>query len=230
MMKHLIKRILSVILMFSVMISVILSVSSCNRRYDEEEVESEARDLLRKAELLNEIYYGNGIRYIDTDGSTGYYKQADTSHLEELGFTTLDGLMALTEQVYSEDYASVIYSTVLSSITDDSGLVRPTRYYQAYDEDTGAASHIMVYSAFEVMMKDSVVYDYNSLHATHSKKEKVYVSVMATVTNSDGESQEVEIIITMFEEEYGWRIDGPTYANYNPYQDLYNDLKDNDLK
>ena len=47
------------------------------------------------------------------------------------------------------------------------------------------------------------------------KKEKVFVTVDATVTGSGGESQHTEIIITLIEEDNGWRIDNPTYANYN---------------
>ena len=64
-------------------------------------------------------------------------------------------------------------------------------------------------------MKNSVIYDYDSITVTKAKKEKVYAKVNATVTNKDGASQSIEIVITLIEEESGWRIDNPTYANYS---------------
>ena len=80
------------------------------------------------------------------------------------------------------------------------------------------------------MMKDEIVYDYDSLKAVRSKKDKVYVTVEATVTKSDGRSQKTTVTITLVEEGDGWKIDNPTYANYNELKDRYDELNDKDLK
>jgi hypothetical protein len=208
----------------------LLTLSSCNRRYNEEEVVAAAQILLKDAEMLNNVYYGSGIEYYDSDEEKGYYRKANDNHLEKLGFSTIDELKTLTEKTYSAEYSSILYSTILSPMATDTSIIVPARYYQVYDEESGEPTHIMVYSKFIPMMKDKIEYDYSTLKATGSKKEKVYVTVEATVTREDGKSQKTTVTITLVEEESGWKIDNPTYANYNEYKDRYDELNNKDLK
>ena len=56
------------------------------------------------------------------------------------------------------------------------------------------------------------------------------MTVEATVTREDGKSQKTTVTITLVEEDEGWRIDNPTYANYNEAKDRYDELKDKDIK
>ncbi|MBQ7343528.1 MAG: hypothetical protein IJW53_02045 [Clostridia bacterium] len=223
------RKILTLFLIVIMTLSA-LTLSSCNRRYDEEEVIAATEILLKDAEMLNIVYYGSGIEYYDSDEEKGYYRKANDNHLESLGFSTIDELKALTEKTFSEEYSSILYSTILSPMTTDTSIVTPARYYQAYDEQTGEPTHLMVYSNFTLMMKDKIEYDYSTLKAVGSKKEKVYVTVEATVTREDGKSQRTTVTITLVEEESGWRIDNPTYANYNEYKDRYDELNNKDLK
>ncbi len=218
------KRILSALIVIATLISV-LSMSGCNRTYDEEEVLTAAKELLHEAEKLNYIYYGDGIDYFDAEEEgLGHYRKAVPAHLEELGFNTVDELRLMTEKVYSKSYSEHLFSTVLSSQKDGDIIVAMARYYQAYNEETGEPTDIMVYSKYNVIFKDKLEYDYDSLQIEGSKREKVYLTVNATVTNSEGKSQIAEITVTLFEEEDGWRIDNPTYANYSEYRDQYDDL------
>lgn len=222
------RKIIGVLLLITLIISV-LTMSSCNRKYDEAEVEEATRKLLKEAELLNKLYYGSGIKYFDSE-ENGYYKEADPSHLGELGFSDINGLKALTEKTFSDEYSNLIYTTILSAMTDGTSIISAARYYQAYDEETKEPTHIMVYSNFKPMFKDTLEYDYGSIRVEKSKKEKVFVSVNATVTTSEGKSQSVEITVILIEEEDGWKIDNPTYANYNELKDKYDELKNQDLK
>ena len=222
-------RALSLILAVLMLLSV-LTLTSCNRKYDEEEVLEAAKKLLKEAEVLNEIYYGSGIEYFDSEEEIGYYRKANPMHLEELGFSTIDELKKKTEQTFSAKYSETVYSTILSSMTDGDGIVSLARYYQAYDEETNQPTHIMVYSKFSLMLKSDIEYDYSTLTVVGSKKEKVEVTVEATLTNSEGQTQRTTISIMLVEEENGWRINNPTYANYNAYMDRYNELQDKDLK
>lgn len=227
-MKKVKTKIISAVLVILTLFSL-FSLTSCNRKFDEDEVEEITKKLLKEAEMLNKVYYGSGIRYHESDIGKGNYRRAEQSHLEELGFYTVSELMTLTEKTFSDSYSSLLYSTILSALTDDSTLVNIARYYQATDEETGE-SYMMVNSKFNVMFKDTLEYDFDSVRAEKSKKEKVYVSVDATVTNSEGKSQKVTITVTLVEEEDGWKIDGPTYANYNELSDKYDKLKDQEIK
>lgn len=228
-MKNVKDRIIS-LLLIAVTIVSLFTLSSCNRKYDEEEIIEVSKILLKDAEMLNIVYYGSGIEYFDDEDEKGYYRKANVNHLEELGFSTIDELKKLTDKTFSVGYSSELYSTILSSLATDISIVSPARYYQAYDEETGAPTHIMVYSNFTPMLKDSIVYDYDSLRVEGSKKEKVYVKIDATVTKADGKSQNTTVTVALVEEDNGWRIDNPTYANYNEYKDRYDELNNKDLK
>ena len=228
-MKNVKDRIIS-LLLITVTIVSLFTLSSCNRKYDEEEIIEVSKILLKDAEMLNIVYYGSGIEYFDDEDEKGYYRKANVNHLEELGFSTIDELKKLTDKTFSVGYSSELYSTILSSLATDISIVSPARYYQAYDEETGAPTHIMVYSNFTPMLKDSIVYDYDSLRVEGSKKEKVYVKIDATVTKADGKSQNTTVTVALVVEDDGWRIDNPTYANYNEYKDRYDELNNKDLK
>ena len=229
--RKIIIALLALIIIGALVAAIILGLSKCEagRDYDEDEVLEAVAPLLRDAELLNFVYYGSGVRYYDDSAATGYYREADKAHLEELGFSTIEELKALTEKTFSASYSELIYSTVLSSMTDGTSIISLARYYQATDAETGAPTHIMVQSKYTVLFKDSIAYDYNSFKVVGSKGEKVYVTVDATVTRADGATQKTTVTITLFEEEYGWRIDNPTYANYNENKDRYDQLKDQDI-
>ena len=228
-MKNYKRRILCAIITVLTLIPL-LTLTSCNRRYDESEVIEATKKLLKDAEMLNKVYYGSGIKYYDDNEEKGYYRKADSSHLDELGFSTIEELKALTEQTFSNEYSNLLYSTILSPIMTDTAVAKAARYYQAYDEKTKLPSHIMVYSKFTPMMKDQIEYDFDSITVNGAKKEKVYVSVDAIVTSVDGKSQRVTLTVMLVEGEDGWRIDNPTYANYNESKDRYDELKDQEIR
>ena len=228
-MKNVKNKIVSLLLVV-VALTSLFSFTSCNRNYNKDEVIAAAKTLLKDAEILNEVYYGNGIRYYDIEiENAGYYKRADDEHLKELGFTTVNELKALTEKTFSYSYSQNVFSTILIGLKEDGKVVSAARYYQYTNEETGE-SYIMVYTKHDVLFKDTISYDYDSLRVEKSKKENVYVKVDATVTNSEGASQTVTLTIVLIEEAGGWRLCNPTYANYNALNDRYNELENQNIK
>ena len=69
-------RKITAILLLAVTLTTLAFTTSCNRKYDEQEVVSEAKKLLKQAEMLNIVYFGAGISYVDSDENNGYYRQA----------------------------------------------------------------------------------------------------------------------------------------------------------
>ena len=220
------KKIITLILVFSLILSLSLGLSSCDREYDENEVREAAINLIEKSLFLNEIYWGEGIPYI-TSVSTALYCEANFLALSELGFYTVDELKKQTEEVFSKNYCEDIFSTSFSSIKDGEEIEFYARYYQKYeDEFQTVPISIMVYTRFENLLPDEVEYLYDTLTVTHSEKEVVYVKVQAKVTKDAEHSQIREMIIGLIEEENGWRIDTSTYLKYNDRQEEYEDLQD----
>ena len=219
------KRLLALALSVILAISLLISLPSCNRRYDEDEVIAAAEELLRGAEILNSVYYGKGIAYRTTGYSNGAYYEADPMHLKTLGFETIAELQVLTEKTFTDGYSIQIYDTLLSSVSDDDGLYHMARYYQHVDvDDPREPVCIMVYGGYKGIFDDNLTYDYSSLAVSGVNRERVYVTVNAEVRDDEGRSQTTEIRITLIEEDDGWRIDGPAWANYNSSQDRYDDL------
>ena len=215
--RNLIKRGLCLILATVMLVLGAVSLSGCDRDYNEGEVISAAGALLEKAEMLNQVYYGNGISYNTVGSSDGYYYQADNMHLQSLGFDTIDGLKRVTAETFTEGYSEELYSNYLAPITDGEYILGMARYYQLYEDQINKREPIciMVYSRYTPIMKDTVSYDYSSIRVSGVEKETVFVTVTATVTNSEGKSQSREIEFGLIEEESGWRIDSPTFANYS---------------
>lgn len=229
-MKRLLKRAFGAASAVLLLSSVLLSLISCNpdRSYDEGEVLSAASQLIKQSEILNTVYYGNGISYREAGYTNGAYSEADSFHLFALGFDTVEELKRLTEKTYTVGYSLQLYSTVLTSITDDDNLYTMARYYQQFDpDDPTKPICIMVYREYDHIFEDKLTYDYSTLRVSGVKGEKVYVTLNAEVESKKGDKQTVEIDVSLIEEESGWRIDGPTWANYNEDIGKYEDLNKN---
>ncbi len=216
-------KVISLVLIIASVMSC--SLISCDRSYDEAEVLASAKELLSRAELLNEVYYGGGINYITTGYIDGNYYEADPLHLAVLGFTTVEELRIMTENTFTLGYSEEIFGTKLSMIEDETGIQEMTRYFQKYDgKDFLDPVCIMVYSRAKRQLTGDIEYDYSTLRVTGVKGQTVYVTVTAAVTNAEGKTMDVDIEINLIEEDNGWRIDNPCYANYSELGDKYGEL------
>ena len=219
------KRIISFLLVLLTLLCSSLGLASCDRSYDEEGVKLAAVDLIKKSEILNEIYWGEGIPY--TSSSIAVYGEANIIALQELGFFTIEELKVKTKEVFSERYCDQIFTSSFSTISDGDEIEFYKRYYQKYaDEAQLEPECIMVYTKFENMLTDTVEYLYDTLEVTHSKRDLVYVKISVKVTNSKGEVKYRDKSIALYEEEYGWRLDSSTYMTNIDVAEEYEDLLD----
>lgn len=219
------KKIIALILA----VASVLSLASCDRSYNEEEVRAAAEELVEKAIVLNEIFYGKGIDFDrDENTSNGAYYEASSYYVRNIGIETVEDLKDMALGVFSEDYAELIFSTVLSPVTDDSYIYGMARYYQKTDAVTGENIAIMVYSEANVYLTDKMEYDYSSIEVTGSKGERVYFNISVKVTDSETDEEHIMTrSIALIEEEGGWRIDSPTYAQYSKSLEEYEEILNN---
>lgn len=218
-----------VILLTLVVIMSVFSIVSCNqvknREYDEKEVLAAAKALIEKSEILNELYYGKGIAYTDDMSlANGIYYPADEISVEKFGIETVEDIIALTRECFTVSLSNIIIGTKLQVVMDSSGNQSYVRYYQKYDTlDTTKPECIMVNKEAEVLLKDKVTYDYQTLSVKGAEGEVVKVTIAVTVENDAGEVQYKTLEIGLLEEADGWRIDTPTYTRYiddSYYQEL----------
>ena len=218
---------------FLLIIIVILTLNftvSCtkNREYDEAEVTLAAKELLKKSEKLNYIYYGYGIEYeMNESEANGAYYRADSLSLERLGIQTVADIENLTYETYTSALSQTVISTKLNggSLDEESTVMNYARYYQKTNALDGSDECIMVYKLAEIYLTDETEYLYDTLRAVGSEGERVLIEVDVKVTNSEGKEQIQTLKFTLLEENNGWRINSPTYVkfvNREYYEDLQN--------
>ena len=207
------KKTASLLLILALVLSsVLFSCGEKNREYDEAEVLAAARELLPKAQIMNTVYYGKGISYIAGGGS---YCEADPIHLSALGFDTVAGLMEKTEEVFTREYSESLFRDKISSLQVDGYVIELGRYYQSYyDAEMTEPQCIMVNKNMTVVFEDRMTYDYSTLRVLGSCGKTVILEIDVKVTDKDSNEKTKTLRINLVEQENGWRIDNPVFANY----------------
>lgn len=210
---------LTIVVIFSVFTTFSCSNNEIeDREYNETEVIEEAKKLIKKSEVLNDIYYGYGIECdtSDANNSNGYYFPADMLSLEKFGVETVEEIKTLTRECFTKAQSDYMIERCFSSIRDNTGDISfYARYYQEYDSlNTSEEKCIMVYTKYEPLLVDKIEYLYDTVRVTDVEGEIIKVSITVNATNSDGDSRTKDIEIDLIEEDNGFRIDSPTYARY----------------
>ena len=148
---------LTIVVIFSV-----FNIKSCkkeevkDREYNEEEVIAAAKDLIKKSEKLNEIYYGYGIKgdTNDLDNASGYYYPADVLSLSEFGVQTIEDIKNLTKECYTKSQSEYMINNTFSPVRDSNGdIIHFSRYYQEYDTfNRNEKKCIMVYTKYKPLL------------------------------------------------------------------------------
>ena len=219
------KNIVRIVALLLIIATIPLTLISCNIKYDEAEVKAAAIELIKASVKINDIYYGEGIRFLEySENNVSLYCEADPTHLAELGFSTINELKKMTKEVFSEAHAEGMFSGTFSG----SGTSQMSRYYQQNDDNRVDPKplYIMVHREYDPLIKSEMTYNFDTLTITGSNREYVNATIDVTVT-LDGKTQTQTLNIRLVEEEAGWRLASTTFTNYNEYQDIYNDLQNN---
>ncbi len=215
------RRLISLLLTVILILCLSLSLTGCNRSYDEEEVIAAAKQLLKKAEPLNTIFHGEGIGYIDSGYRDGVYYEADPIHLGLLGIRDPKKLFDITYEVFSIKHGTSIISVNFEPLYDSKGnIVYNSRY--AFVTTKDGEVKLLVnknYDPSRVNFDDEMTYKLDTVKALGSEGDYVNMSVDVVVLSEDGKEQTLTIEFKLFEESDGWRIHGTCIANYNEYLD-----------
>ncbi len=212
-----------------VVICLLFSFTSCarDREYNEEEVLKAARELIKKSEKLNELYYGDGIAHTgDESTAEGYYIRADANSLAYFGVSTKDDIIRITRETFTQDYSNRLIMTKLESVKDTDDVIRSyARYYQKYSVlDETEPECLMVYKNAKVYLVDKVEYKYDTLRVSDVEGESIFVTLDVEITDPDKRTQSSTLTVELIEEANGFRINSPTYKRYDDgtYDELDN--------
>lgn len=206
-----VRGIISFILVICLLLSISLSLSSCDRSYDKAEVEAAARQLLPKALTLYSIYYGSGLGYISSGFRDGEYCEADPTSLRKYGFVSIAELKNLTLLTFSNKYSESLFNTYLEFAYDSDGNINHNARYT----ENATGEYILVHSKYAgQVFDDRMEYKLDTVSANDSERDYVKLSICAIVKNEKGESKEITLSFSMYEEKIGWRISSPCFGNY----------------
>ena len=212
-----IKNVIAIALVAVIIISLILCLTLCGRSgrsYDKDEVEAAAKELLPDALTLYSLYYGSGLGYMSTGYSDGDYREADPMSLHKYGFSTLEELKTMTKKVFSVSYSENIFNKYLESYEANDIVYSYARY-----TENATGDYILVYKDHDPIFDDRMSYKLDTVNAYDSTKDFINLTVNAVVSNADGDSKEITLKFTMYEERTGWRISSPCFGNYTSYSE-----------
>lgn len=157
--------------------------------------------LVKTAAVLNEIYFGEGFLPLADAEETpvsGYY-YADSMRL---GFASIREIKDATEQVFTPEYAAVLYANAFDGISTEETVVAPR-----YIEGEMGILQSMRGTVYDLPDR---VYDFDTVAIVKKGSERVTVSVE---TAANGETATVELILVRTENADGpvYRLDSPTY-------------------
>ena len=189
-----------------------LSLSACGKSgLTEEEIRDTAADLVEASYVLNDVYYGDGLPYIDDEelvaAMLGMSAGADISVnympvAPESLYQTEDEIRAATAEVFSPSMCEILYEIAFSGIsTEDEDKVAFARYIQ--QEEVLTVRLNLGDDAIDV----GRTYDFSAMTVLIDEAERIRVEVPSFV---DGEKS-VSVRITMIKTADGWRLDSPTY-------------------
>lgn len=201
------KKIISV---FLIALTLLL-LPSCDKDidYDEAEVKAAAVSLIKESEIYNDIFWGDGIRYLeDNNYRNGNYYAADIAALDELGFKKIEDIYSGAAKVFSSEYLEDILVGVFGIKNGEffnNGLVR---YYQETE-------YIMVYANYKPLLVDEVKYLYDTVEVLGADGDVVSVKITVKVTRGE-DTQTRDKTIDLVKEGDRWLLDSPTYTSFRP--------------
>lgn len=182
------KRILSLILI----LVISLCFFSCG--VSDEEAKEIVTDLIKRSEVLNEIYYGDGLSYdpeLEVE-SSGYFTVT-----EDVPFGTKAELLSETRTVFSDDMATNIITVYFDGV-ESYGVTLFARYI------TGPDGKLTVKADYEGIVPDVLEYDYSTLKIKKTTRNKI----VAEITALDGTTVTT---VELIKERGSYKIDTPTY-------------------
>ena len=217
------KKILALITLIAALLTLLCSCER-DRKYDETEVITAAKELISKSHKLNELLYGEGLAF--TDEGIGVYKRASAESLAYYGIETVDDIKAMVKEIFSESYSEIIFaSDIFTGVKIGDEIKSYARYYQSYDEND-KPNGIMVRSDYNYPLRGSYEY-HDSMEVIDVEGDIIVVNTLVFATSVSGTEKNVNFKVRLEEDTAGWRLVSPTYVVYNEYTDLYDDLINN---
>ncbi len=187
---------------------MILTLASCGGSgMNEEEIRDLYRDLLEKSYILNDVYYGDGLPFVNDPETMASLAGASSrfSYMpvdKSAPYQSEAAIREATEAVFSKTLCRHLFTLAFEGMsTEDEKTVVFARYIEQDEILT-----VRIDLAEEALPLGRT-YDFDSMQIEMENGTRITASFD---TKMDGENS-VRVKITLVKEEKGWRLDSPTY-------------------
>lgn len=173
-----------------------------------------ARVLIPETQIINRLFYEEGISYNSAGTSQGVYYPARAEELSVYGFTTTADILAYMRGIWSDDYVRQIeQSAIFKSVAGTTGMGSYAYCYDSYDKN-GAFLCIMVNSQGLPIQTDPVVYDLDTLSVIEKSPDRARVSLYAIVYGPENATKTVQLDLMLVLEDGAWMLASGTAVKY----------------
>ena len=187
---------------------LLLSLASCGGSgMSEDEIRDVYADLIEQSYILNDVYYGDGLPFVNDEETMASLAGASSrfSYMpvdETAPFTSEAEIREATAAVFTKSMCDHLYVLAFEGMSTDSD---ETVVYARYIEQNEILT-VRIDLADEALPLGRV-YDFDSMDIISQNKNRIVASF---ATEVDGETS-VNVKITLTKTENGWRLDSPTY-------------------
>ncbi|MCI9450457.1 MAG: hypothetical protein HFE30_09480 [Clostridiales bacterium] len=189
-------------------VSLLSIMTSCGKRYDENEIISSAKELIEASYEINSIYFGDGLPTAEYSGDEdSELKYAELS--ENSPYKTEQEIRDATLRVYSEEYAKSLFELAFTGMSSEAdagnGSTIIDTAYARYVEFSGVLSARILDDSEK--LKLNRMYDTESLSVVRQGESKAVVAAPSFLDGVPSDTIELTLVMT----DDGWRLDTPTY-------------------
>ncbi len=189
----------------------VFGLTGCTKKLSKNEATEKVAELVDESYELNEIVFGKGLEYIETEE----FKNAKYALVKENSkYNSINDIRVALDKVFSEDYSFIMKTTAFVGQSGGVDLTSvPPKYIEneqgflVLKNDIVLDGNVSVNGdKQEISYNGFKVYKYDTSTIEIKKISRRFIE--AYITSEGGEQT---ILVTLILEENGWRIDSPTY-------------------
>lgn len=198
---------------------LVLPLVACSRPPELDSVRTEFEHLITASEEVNDLLWGEGLAYYDTDSDFAKEHGLYETNLETLGnyryvtrealasYPSVDDIRAAAEKVYSEAFLSGVSTSLFEGNLITNGGVSVISHARYAEIGQDLCIQVGWDSRFEYHAR---TYDFSTMKIQKKLSGTDIVTVTIDSTRKDG-SDPRTMTLRFVAEDDGWRLDSPTY-------------------
>ena len=194
------KRIFTIFLTTILIATLAISLVGCGP--EENEAKALVQSLVKQSFELNEIYFGDGLKYRDTGNPNDIYMPV----LETEKYVTKSQLVSATKRVFAEGYANSLIHMAFNGVQSEINVNSVQSQFMVMGDD----DWLYINKNYKSAVENFTVYDFNTITITYTSSRFIEATVNGTLMTDKGEKS-IIVNVTLICEDDQWRLNSATY-------------------